>query len=194
MTQVRKILPDNHEILDRIQGLITAVYRERTVYPWDSVRERSMRYEALFRERLREWPLLNQTDPVYGGATALAFLLHPGHYIGVTTRDGVELRIKRLGGQCYQALIEISHIGPFARIRFTRETLDENTGRIIYEEFERPVRVEDSMFLDSVLDILGEENIEVLPEDVLQHPVPDVKLDVTELGCATVYHCLFDEE
>jgi hypothetical protein len=155
---------------------------------------RAARFEQLFRERLSEWPVRNQTDLVYGGSTVLAFLLHPGHYIGVPTRDGVETRISRLGGECFQALVELSHLGPYARVRFTRETFDRKTGELGYEEQDDPFREEDREFFDSLLDILALEQIEVLPRDVLDTLVPDLELDVTERGKVTIYHCLFDEE
>jgi len=184
---------DERELLERIDDLITAVYRDRSVKPWESGRSLAAQFEKLFRDRLPKWPLRNQTDLVYGNSTALAFLLHPGHYIGVATRDGIEVRIRRLGGQCFQALVEISHLGPFARIRFTRESLDEDTGGIAYEEQETPFRDEDAEFLYLVKTVLAEEGIEVLPRDILDTPVPDVQLDITELGSATVYHCLFEE-
>ena len=143
---------------------------------------------------MERWPLLNQTDPVYGSSTAIAFLLHPGHYIGVPTRDGIEVRMRRLGGVCYQSLLEISHLGPFARIRFTRETLETESGIIVYEERETPFRREDREFLNVLKALLEEQKILIVPADILDLPVPDVQLDVTELGEATIYHCLFDEE
>ncbi len=185
---------NNRDILDRIDALITAVYRERTLNPWNGATMRAARLERLFRDRLPDWPLRNQTDLVYGASTVLAFLLHPGHYIGVPTRDGVEVRLRRLGGECYQALVEISHLGPFARVRFTRETLDYDTGEINYEEQDCTFRDEDKEFLYHLRAILIEESIEILPEEILSQRVPDVELDVTGLGCATIYHCLFDEE
>ncbi len=187
-------MADNSEIIEQIEELITAVYRKRTVNPWKDGLTRSTRYENLFRERLPDWPLLNQTDKVHGGSTVIAFLLHPGHYIGVTTRDGIEIRLKRLGGECYQALLEISHIGPFARIRFTRETLDDDTKGITYEEYSVPCREEDEVFLAVLLIKLDLEGIIILPDEILHKPVSDIELDVTDVGCATIYHCLFDEE
>lgn len=187
-------MTDNVDVLARIDALITAVYRDRTYSPWEEGPMRAARFEQLFRERLPEWPLRNQTDLVYGGATAISFLLHPGHYIGVPTPDGLEARISRLGGQCYQALLEISHLGPFARIRFTRETFDRPTGELGYDEQDTPFLDEHLEFVYLLKRILLEEGIEVLPREVLDQPVPDVELDVTEVGRATVYHCLFDEE
>ena len=182
------------DLLDQIQDLITAVYRERTYSPWDEGPMRAARFEQLFRERLPEWPIRNQTDLVYGGSTVLAFMLHPGHYIGVSSPDGLEVRIRRLGGECFHALLEISHLGPYARLRFTRETFDRATGQLGYEEQEAPYRESDREFLDLLKEIVIEESIEILPREILEHPVPDVELDVTKRGCATVYHCLFDEE
>jgi hypothetical protein len=185
---------DNSEILEKIEELITAVYRDRTVNPWNNGPKRSIRFEYLFRERLPDWPLLNQTDKVHGGSTVLAFLLHPGHYIGVPTRDGVEVRLKRLGGECYQALLEISHIGPFARIRFTRETLDDESNGIAYEEHSAPYREDDDVFLADLINKLDLEGIIILTDEILHRPVSDIELDVTDVGCANIYHCLFDEE
>lgn len=187
-------MDNHHEKLDKIQEIITAVYRRRVFNPWDDGPKRARRYESLFRLCLPRYPVLNQTDMVYGSATNLAFLLHPGHYIGVTTRDGIELRIRRLGGHCFQALLEISHLGPFARLRFTRESLENSDSRIIYEELDSPFRKQDYEFLETLIDVLDKEGIELLPSEVLYHPVPDVDLDVTRSGCATIYHCLFDEE
>ena len=92
------------------------------------------------------------------------------------------------------ALVEISHLGPFARIRFTRETFDRKTGELGFEQADLPFRDEDHDFLSALMDILFEENIQVLPREILEHPVPDVELDVTPKGDATIYHCLFDEE
>jgi len=185
---------NHHEKLDKIQEIITAVYRRRIFNPWGDGPERARRYESLFRLCLSRYPVLNQTDMVYGSATNLAFLLHPGHYIGVTTRDGIELRIRRLGGRCFQALLEISHLGPFARLRFTRETLEYGGNRIVYEELDTPFREQDYEFLEALIDTLDKEDIELLSTEILKHPVSDVDLDVTRSGCATIYHCLFDEE
>jgi len=185
---------DHSEILVQIEELLTAVYRKRNVNPWNEGVSRSIRFENLFREYLPDWPLLNQTDKLHGGSTVLAFLLHPGHYIGVPTKDGIEVRIKRLGGECYQALLEISHIGPYSRIRFTRETLDDETDRISYEEQSLPYRDEDAVFYRNISKILEKENILILPDEILHRHVPDIELDVTDAGCATIYHCLFDEE
>ena len=185
---------DSTSLLERIETLITSVYRTRAISPWDEGPMRAARFEQLFRESLSEWPLRNQTDLVYGGSTVLAFLLHPGHYIGIATRDGIETRISRLGGVCFQALLEISHLGPFARLRFTKETLDRENDAINYEENDFPFRAEDTDFHDSLLDILELEGIEIIPREILDIVVPDVELDVTERGSATIYHCLFDEE
>lgn len=182
------------ELHKQIDVLITAVYRTRTMNPWDTARMRTSRFHELMRKRLPEWPLRDQTDPVYGSSTALSFLLHPGHYLGVPTRDGLETRISRLGGHCYHALVEISHLGPFARLRFTREWYDRSTGELSYSEQHVPFREEDKIFQKTLLAVLHEEGIEVLPKELLERPVPDVELDVTDVGCATVYHCLFDEE
>jgi hypothetical protein len=187
-------LTDYRDLQEQIDDLITAVYRTRTVNPWLGARERADQLERLFRERLPEYPLRNQTDAIFGGSTALAFLLHPGYYMGVPTRDGLESLINRLGGACFMALIEISHLGPYARVRFTRETFDRGTGVLDYAEQETPYRDEDMAFLGLLLELLADEGIEVLPKEILDMPVPDVELDVTEPGCATVYHCLFDEE
>lgn len=187
-------MENNQELLEIIETVIQSVYRDRTVNPWEAGRIRSARFEMLFRNRMEKWPLLNQTDLIYGGSTALAFLLHPGHYIGVPTRDGIEVRIRRLGGECFQALLEISHLGPFARIRFTRETMDEESGVLLYEEREAPFREEDYEFLDELKAVLKEEEIQIVPGDILERSVPDVELDVTDVGNATIYHCLFDEE
>ncbi len=187
-------MPDNSEILERIEALIRAVYKDRTVDPWHVARDRARFFEALFRKRLPTWPIRNQTDPMYGGSTAIAFLLHPGRYIGVPTRDGVEVRIRQLGGECFQALLEISHLGPYARVRFTKESIDPGTSRIVYDEQDEPFREDDNGFLASLKRILEDEGIEILSREILDHRVPDVQLDVTEAGSATVYHCLFDEE
>jgi len=184
----------NNRIFEDIDDLITAVYRSRILNPWEEGPERSAAYENLFREKFSDWPIRNQTDLVHGSATVIAFLLHPGHYIGVTSSDGFKLLIKRLGGMCYHALLEISHIGPYARIRFTRETIEDGTNGINYSEQNVPYRTEDWDFHLSLVDFLGDEGIEVLNDDVLSLPVPDVELDVTGIGEATVYHCLFDEE
>jgi hypothetical protein len=187
-------LTDSHELLEEIESLITAVYRDRTIDPWSCAVERSESFERMFRQWLPKWPLRNQTDIEYGGATAIAFLLHPGHYIGVPTRDGLEARIGRLGGQCFMALVEISHLGPYARIRFTRETFDRHTGMLGYDEQEEPYRDEDESFMELIKRLLQELDISILPREILDQRVPDIELDVTTPGCATVYHCLFDEE
>jgi hypothetical protein len=184
----------SRELLEEIESLITAVYRDRTTDPWSCSVERSESFERLFRQRIPKWPLRNQTDIEFGGATAIAFLLHPGHYIGVPTRDGLETRISRLGGQCFMALVEISHLGPFARIRFTRETFNRHTGVLGYDEQEYPFRDEDQSFLELIHGLLKELDIIILPREILDQRVPDIELDVTNPGCATVYHCLFDEE
>jgi hypothetical protein len=188
------MLTSKTELIDRINDLITAVYRTRSVDPWIGGSERAANFESVFRERLPEWPLRNQSDLKFGGATVLAFLLHPGQHLGVSTRDGLETRINRLGGQCFMALLEISHLGPFARIRFTKESYDRAADRLDYEEQDRPFRDEDYRFLDLLSHVLEQEGIENLPREILELPVPDVQLDVTDIGCATVYHCLFDEE
>jgi len=184
----------NQDLLEKIEEVIQLVYRDRAINPWDTGSMRSAHFETLFRNRMQKWPLLNQSDPVHGSSTALAFLLHPGHYIGVPTRDGIEVRMRRLGGVCFQSLLEISHLGPFARIRFTRETLDTESGVIVYEERETPFRREDREFLSELKEVLKEQEIEIVPTEILDMPVPDIQLDVTELGDATIYHCLFDEE
>jgi len=184
----------NRDIKRRIDEVITAVYREKSINPWSKRRAHSEKYEKLFRTKLSEWPLRNQTDFEHGGATAISFLLHPGHVHGVPTRDGLETRINRLGGACYQALLEISHLGPFARVRFTLETFDRETGDLAYDERESPIRTQDYHFLLSLRLLLLEENIEILDRELLEELVPDVQLDVTRLGNVTVYHCLFDEE
>lgn len=170
------------------------MYRKRTFRPWDDGVGRAERFERMFRERLATWPFRNHTDFKHGTSTVIIFLLHPGHYIGVPTRDGIEILIKKLGGMCYQAIVEISHLGPFGRIRFTRETLSRSTGKFTYDELNKPIRVKDKDFLKSIMLLLDEERIEVLPDEILQLPVSDVELDVTNPGKATVYHCLFDEE
>lgn len=187
-------MSSSRDITEKIEDLITAVYRERSFDPWTRSAQRSLYFENIFRSRLKNWPVRNQTDLVYGSSTTLAFLLHPGHYMGVTTRDGIENLIRRLGGECYMALIEISHMGPYARIRFTREKLDENTGTIDYYENESPFRDSDFRFIEDLTDVLDEEGIEILPLEILNRSVPDIQLDVTNRGCATIYHCLFNEE
>lgn len=187
-------MTDNNNIIDRIEDVITSVYRTRTVRPWDDGAGRAERFERMFRERLANWPLRNHTDYKHGGSTVIIFLLHPGHYIGVPTRDGIEILIKKLGGKCYQAILEISHLGSFARIRFTLETLNRSSGKFTYDELNKPIRAKDKDFLKSIMMLLDEECIEVLPDEILQLPVSDVELDVTNPGKATVYHCLFDEE
>ena len=184
----------NQDLLEKIEYIIQSVYRDRAVNPWESGRKRSAHFETLFRNRLQKWPLLNQSDHVHGSSTALAFLLHPGHYIGIPTRDGIEVRMRRLGGVCFQSLLEISHLGPFARVRFTRETLETESGVIVYEERETPFRREDREFLVELKEVLEEQEIEIVPVEILDLPVPDIRLDVTEPGDVTVYHCLFDEE
>jgi hypothetical protein len=187
-------MPDRSETIERIEDLITAVYRNRTVNPWDDGPTRSIELVSMFRDQFPDWPFFNHTDLVHGASTVLAFLLHPGAYIGVPTRDGVEVRIKRLGGECYQALVEISHLGPYARVRFTHETLDTETGSINYSELPDPFREEDNIFLSQLEGFLSDRGIEILPEEILHRPVPDIQLDVTERGDVTIYHCLFDEE
>ncbi len=187
-------MTDQSELIERIEKLITDVYRDRSVYPWRDIDRRSLGFEEIFRSRLPDWPLRNQTDIVNDGAISIAFLLHPGHYIGVPTRDGIETRINRLGGACYMALVEISHVGPFVRIRFTRETFDRETGTLGYDEQDAPFRDEDRRFLDSMRTLLEESGMEILSREILDRTVPDVELDVTPIGYATVYHCLFDEE
>lgn len=182
------------DIIERIEDVITDVYRTRTVKPWDDGTERAYYFEMQFRERLSNWPLRNLTDLVFGGSTVLIFLMHPGHYFGVPTKDGIEILIKRLGGECYQVLVEISHLGPFARIRFTRETKDPLNGKFTYEESIEAFRLKDNDFYFALLNILKTDGIEVLSEEILEIPVPDVELDVTGPGQATIYHCLFDEE
>ena len=187
-------MTDINRVFKEIDDLITAVYRARIFDPWEEGPMRAARFEQIFRERLSDFPIRNQTDIVYGGSTVLAFLLHPGHYLGNPTRDGVEVRINRLGGECFMALVEISHLGPFARIRFTRETFDRNTGDLGFEQADLPFRDEDHDFLSALMDILIEENIQALSREILDQTVPDVELDVTAKGDATIYHCLFDEE
>ena len=180
--------------MDRIDKLITKVYRERSWVPWNNRHERAAKFERLFRLKLPDWPMRNQTDYKDGGATAISFMLHQGHYIGVPTRDGLETRISRLGGECYQVLLEISHLGPFARVRFTRETFDRESGYLGYSERDTPYRDEDVLFNETLKGILEDEGIRVLGRDILNKVIPDIKLDVTEKGMATIYHCLFDEE
>ncbi|HEX9745171.1 MAG TPA: hypothetical protein VGB30_07060 [bacterium] len=170
------------------------VYRDRTINPWENGPARAILYESLLRAKLSEWPLRNQTDLLHGGSTAISFLLHPGEHIGVANRDGLENRINRLGGECFWALLEISHLGPYARVRFTKETFNNDSGELGYYEQDNPYRPEDYHFLNTLRLFLEEENIEILQKEILDHPVPDIELDVTRKGNATVYHCLFDEE
>ena len=185
---------NRNEIVDEIERLITSVYRRRIRDPWKNGPERAVYYDCLFRETLSEWPFRNQTDLIYGSSTVIAFLLHPGYYIGVPTRDGLEVLIRRLGGQCYHSLVEISHLGPYARVRFTRDSIDGETGRLIYEEQDKPFRVEDLDFISSLRNILTEEGIIILRPEILQRVIADVELSVTVPGSATIYHCLFAEE
>jgi hypothetical protein len=187
-------LPDRKDIIENIDSLITAVYRNRTVRPWESGPERAFNFEMACRETLSNWPVRNLTDVVHGSSTILIFLLHPGHYFGVATRDGIEILIKRLGGECYQAIVEISHLGPYARVRFTRETLDPVTAKFTYEEQSDPFRAMDKDFIRSLQRFFAAAGIEILNEEILALPVHDVELDVTKFGHATIYHCLFDEE
>lgn len=184
----------NIAIPDRINDLITAVYRMHTLDPWKLGRERSEYFENVFRKRMSGWPIRNQTDPEYGHATTIAFLLHPGYHMGIATRDGLEVLLNRLGGQCFMSLLEISHVGPFARVRFTLETLNGTDRRLTYAESESPFREKDNEFFEILKRVLEEEEIEILPLELLECPVPDVRLMITEAGCATIYHCLFDEE
>jgi len=188
-----QVIADN-EILNELDCLITSVYRQRKIDPWKDGPYRAVHYDRLFRSKLSNWPFRNQTDLIYGSSTEIAFLLHPGYYIGVPTRDGLEVLIGRLGGQCYNALVEISHIGPYARIRFTRDSIDKETGRLVYEERDKPFRVEDIEFISSLRIVLSEEKIRILPVEILERIVPDVELDVTCRGSVTFYHCLFAEE
>ena len=181
------------DLEERIRSAIARVYRVGTFDPWKDAYSRSVRFEELFRTTLPDWPLRNQTDLSCSGATILAFLLHPGHYIGVPTRDGLEARISRLGGECFMALLEISHLGPFACLRFIRETFDRSTGELGYEEQDVPFREEDYGFLHSLQAVLEEEKIEIVPRSILEKPVEGVRLNVTEPEDVTIYHCLFDE-
>ena len=187
-------LPDHEDIIADIDDLITSVYRTRTFSPWDTGPERAFIFEMQFREKLANWPVRNLTDFAHGSSTILIFLLHPGHYFGVPTRDGIEILIKRLGGECFQTLVEISHLGPYARIRFTRETIDPSIGKIMYEDQCEPFRAMDRDFIRALHKFLNNEGIEILSEEILSIPVPDVQLDVTKAGQAKIYHCLFDEE
>lgn len=185
----------NHtELLERISRIINDVYRKRIVYPWVGGVERAIKFDTLFREKLQSWPQRNQTDYVHGSATAISFLLHKGQNFGVPTRDGLEARINRLGGECYQALVEISHLGPFARIRFTRETYNRSIRELGYSEQDLPYREEDSHFYELLSSVLADEGIDILEKNVLDMPVPNLRLDVTGIGDVTIYHCLFDEE
>jgi hypothetical protein len=187
-------LPDQNNIIDSIDDLITAVYRNRTVRPWENGPERAFNFEMQCREGLSNWPVRNLTDFAHGSSTILIFLLHPGHYFGVATKDGIEILIKRLGGECFQALVEISHLGPYARVRFTRETIDPLTGKFTYEEQSDPYRAMDRDFIKVLHRFMGTKGIEILNDEILAIPVHDVELDVTNTGQITIYHCLFDEE
>ncbi|MCX6645613.1 MAG: hypothetical protein NTY09_04550 [bacterium] len=187
-------MPDQNNIIDRIDALITAVYRNRTLRPWDAGPDRAFNFEMQCREELSNWPVRNLTDFVHGSSTILIFLLHPGHYFGVATKDGIEILIKRLGGECFQALVEISHLGPYARVRFTRETFDPITGKFTYEDQSDPYRAMDRDFIKALHRFMGTKGIEILNDEILAIPVHDVDLDVTKTGYVKIYHCLFDEE
>jgi hypothetical protein len=187
-------LTDFCEIKRLIETSITAVYRERSVYPWSNTSQSSREIEDFFRQNIPDLPQRNQTDVEHGSATSIAFLLHSEHHIGMSTQDGLIARINRLGGECYMSLVEISNLGPFARIRFTKETFDKNTGALGYDESDLPFRVEDELFHQRLEKLLVDRGIFILSREILGQPVPDVELDVTPLGSATVYHCLFEEE
>lgn len=182
------------EIRDEILTLIDDVYRKRDTSVWEKSYQRVLSYDSLLEKKLPDWPRQNLTDLEHGGSTAFAFLLHPGHFFGVPTRDGVEARINRLGGECFQALLEISHIGPYARIRFTKETFNRTTKELGFSQQDNPFRTEDYHFLNTLRLILEEENIHILDREILDELIPDLELDVTSRGNVTIYHCLFDEE
>ncbi len=191
---IKNMCQQNNDIIVTIEKLIHNVYRARSVDPWQNAETMDNHYDNLFRSNLSGWPFRKLTDLEHGSSSVMAFLLHPGHYIGVPTRDGMEVLIRQLGGKCYHAIVEISHIGPFARIRFTREVIDSLTGRIIYDEKEIPWRVEDTEFTSTLRGLLSVEGIDILPQEILTRTVPNLELNVTREGKVTIYHCLFDEE
>lgn len=141
----------------------------------------------------RGYPVYNWTEGFnYSKCHTYEILLHKGIFYSPGSLAEEQRLIRELAGRKYSILLKLSVVAPYYLARVLRQELD-NEGQVLQQavEAEKPLQAQ---MLRKAEQFAEGHGFKQLPRAYLSQLVPNVELELAELGTVTVYNCLFEDQ